>query len=161
MIVVSNTSPITNLHAVGELGVLRSLYGAIYIPPAVFQELQAGLERGAHPSLEAESDWLLLHRVRGNISLVGGTQLDLGEREAITLAVQMHADLILLDDWVGRRVARAQGLQVMGTLGVLIAAKRSGVLPAVRPVLDNLIQQAGFWVSEALYQQVLTAAGED
>lgn len=161
MIVVSDTSPITNLHAIGKLQVLRALYGVIYIPSAVYRELLVGVERGNHPPLESELDWLLVHPVVGVESLHPSLRnLGVGEMEALALALQLNADLLLMDDRAGRRAAQGYGLPVIGTLGVLVDAKRMGLLPAIRPVLDKLITQAGFWVSETLYQQVLASVDE-
>lgn len=158
MIVVSDTSPITNLHAIGELQLLRTLYGVLHIPSAVDRELRVGVERGVHPPLEGERDWLIVHSVA--VQLAAPRALDWGEIEAIALAQALKAGLLLMDDWAGREFARGLGLKVIGTLGVLVDAKRAGILLAVRPVLDRLIEQAGFWVSETLYQQVLTSVDE-
>ena len=87
-------------------------------------------------------------------------ELDAGEAEAIALAVESNANLILLDERLGRRAAHRLGLTVVGTLGVLIAAKDRGLLAAVRPVLDALRADAGFWITDELYNAVLKAANE-
>lgn len=162
MIVVSDTSPITNLHAIGGLWILRDLYEVIIIPPTVHQELIIGAERGNHPTLETERDWLKVHPVAVTPSIQFDlSTLDAGEIEAIALAEELGASLLLMDDRAGRRLAESQGLHVMGTLGVLVAAKRAGILSAIRPTLDRPIQGAGFWVSTPLYQQALASVGED
>ena len=86
--------------------------------------------------------------------------LDLGEAEAIALAVELNADRLLIDERLGRVIAVRSGLQVTGVLGILIAAKRRNLIQDVKPMLDALIQQVGFWVDEQLYAEVLQAAGE-
>ena len=78
----------------------------------------------------------------------------------IALAVECQADLILLDELAGRRAAQRMGLTVTGTLGVLIAAKDRGLLASVRPLLDALRVNAGFWIGDPLYNAALAAAGE-
>lgn len=82
-----------------------------------------------------------------------------GEREAIGLALEVRPDAIILDDLPARRVAHAAGLNVVGTLGVLLGAKRAGLLPAIRPELDRLVE-ASFFLSPQLYSELLQAAGE-
>ncbi|MCS7066813.1 MAG: DUF3368 domain-containing protein [Fimbriimonadales bacterium] len=161
MIVVSNTSPITNLHAIGELSLLRRLYGQIIIPPAVQAELMEGVARGDHPDLETEWDWILV-RVPTPSALLETllAQLDAGEVEAIALARELSADLLLMDERVGRRVAVQQGLKVTGVLGVLLDAKEAGYIVAVRPLLERLWLQAGFWIGAELYAEALRLAGE-
>lgn len=89
-----------------------------------------------------------------------GLDLDAGEAEAIALAMECQADLILLDERMGRHAAQRMALKVTGTLGILIAAKDRGLLPSVRPLLDALRADAGFWIGDALYGAVVAAAGE-
>jgi predicted nucleic acid-binding protein len=159
--VVSNTSPIVALAAIGRLDLLRAVHGEIAIPSAVFDEIAvAGAgEPGAREVTEA--DWVKRYPV-ANTTLVNalGLELDAGEAQAIALAVEIHADLILLDERLGRRAARRLGLTINGTLGVIIAAKDLGLLPSVRPILDALRVEAGFWIGNDLYSAVLAAAAE-
>ena len=161
MIVVSNTSPIIALACAGKLELLRAVYSEIVVPDAVFEEVTvAGAgEPGAREV--AEAPWIKRQPVR-NAPLVTALrfELDAGEAEAIALAVESGADLVLLDERLGRRAAQRLGLTVVGTLGVLIAAKDRGVLAAVRPVLDALRADAGFWIADELYNAVIKAANE-
>ncbi len=155
MIVVSNTSPITNLAAISQLPLLQQLYETIIIPQAVYDEVVAG-------SIEVQSElWIQTQQVT-NYPLVTALQLELdwGEAEAIALAVELKADLLLIDERRGRTVASRFGLKFTGILGVLIEAKHKGAISAVKPVLDSLILTAGFWVTEPLYSRVLQTARE-
>lgn len=161
MIVVSNTSPITNLAAISQLVLLQQLYGTIVIPQAVYDEM-AGVGRVVAGSVEVQTkSWIQTQQVT-NKALVTALQLELdgGEAEAIALAIELKADLLLLDERRGRTVASRFGLKFTGILGVLIEAKHKGVISAVKPVVDSLILTAGFWITDSLYQRVLQTAGE-
>jgi hypothetical protein len=87
-------------------------------------------------------------------------ELDAGEAEAIALAVEMQADIVLLDERLARRVGARLGLRFVGVLGLLVESKRRGLIPFVKPVLDALITRAGFWVGNSLYLRVLAEVGE-
>jgi hypothetical protein len=73
----------------------------------------------------------------------------------------LEADLLLLDERKGRIVAARLGINHIGILGVLIKAKQEKLIPAVKPVIDKLMEQAGFWIGEELYSYILQVAGED
>ena len=87
--------------------------------------------------------------------------LDSGEAAALSLAVEIHADAVLIDERRGYEVAVQLGLRTIGILGILLRAKSAGLIPVVKPVLDSLQRDAGFWLSESLRKQVLQAAGEN
>lgn len=161
MIVVSDTSPLVNLAAIGKLDLLHQLYGKILVPDAVYREIVhvgAG-EPGAYEV--AVFEWIE-RQVVTNRAVVTALELELdsGEAEAIALALEVGADLVLIDERKGRFVAGRMGVQFVGLLGILIEAKQRGLLPAVRPVLDDLKQNAGFWIRDQLYQHILQLTGE-
>lgn len=161
MIVVSNTSPITNLAAISQLALLQQLYGTIVIPQAVYDEM-AGVGRVVASSVEVQTKlWIQAQQVANKVLVISlQLELDGGEAEAIALAIELKADLLLLDERRGRTVASRFGLKFTGILGVLIEAKHKGEISAVKPVLDSLILTAGFWITEPLYQRVLQTAGD-
>jgi len=86
--------------------------------------------------------------------------LDRGEAATIALAVELHANLVLLDEQDGRRAAQRMGLRPLGVLGILLEAKKRGHIPVVKPLVDDLRQTAGFYLSDAVYQSVLNLAKE-
>jgi uncharacterized protein len=161
MIVASDTSPLTSLAAIGQFELLRTLYGELHIAEGVWHELNHGGRR--HPgSHEVEkASWIYRHKVREQILVMAlRRDLDRGEAETLALAVELKADLVLLDEKEGRRIANRLGFRPLGVLGVLLQAKSLGAIAEIRPLLDALREQAGFFLSESLYGQVLEQAGE-
>ncbi len=160
-LVVSDTSPLTNLAAIGRLDLLHSLFGRIQIPEAVWLELNAGGRSWPGRKEVADADWIVRHGPT-NLALLTALSrdLDAGEAASIALALEMSADLILLDESDGRHQARRQGLTTMGVAGVLLLGKRRGLIGSVKPLLDDLRLRARFWLSQSVYEQVLAEAGE-
>jgi predicted nucleic acid-binding protein len=160
MIIISNTSPISNLAAIGQLTLLQQLYGNIIIPPVVYQEILACGSTDPGTLALQTLDWIEVIPVT-NVVLVQTleTILDPGEAEAISLAVELNADRLIIDERKGRNEAIKSGLQVTGILGIVLAAKQQGIIPLVKPILDDLIAN-GFWIREQLYAEVLLVAGE-
>jgi predicted nucleic acid-binding protein len=161
MIVVSNTSPLTNLAAIGQFDLLHSLYARLNIPDGVEEELSAGGRHWPGHEPVTQADWIQRHTVQ-NRTLVTALRRDLGlgESESIALALELGADLILLDEKEGRHTAQRLGLRVIGVIGILLEAKTQGAIDKVGPSLDALRQTAGFYLSEQLYQSILLLTGE-
>lgn len=161
MIVVSNTSPLTNLAAIGQFNLLQRLYDQVHIAVAVWDELNAGGKCWPGPDEVAAANWIQQHAVQ-NQALVKALRRDLdrGEAESIALAIELGADLVLLDEKEGRHMAQRLGLRVIGVIGVLLEAKAKGHITRIRPCLDALRQNAGFYLGERLYRIVLERADE-
>jgi uncharacterized protein len=153
MIVVSGTSAISNLLAIGLEGILRDLFGEVLIPPAVELELMRW-----HSDLPAFLSVVV--PVRGDLMQSLSSLLDPGETEAISLAVEIGAALLLIDERKGRSEATSLGLKTTGLLGVLLEAKRAGLLGELRPVFDDLVSIGDFRVSVAVKAEFLRLAGE-
>jgi len=159
MIVVSNTSPLTNLAAIGRLDLLKDIFNELRNAEAVWEELNAGGRAWPGSKEVAGADWIERHPVQ-NQGLVTALQLDLdkGEAESIALAVELNADLILLDETEGRRVAGRFNLKPLGVIGILLQANINGHIDDIRSTPDALRQQAGFYISASLFQTVLEKA---
>jgi predicted nucleic acid-binding protein len=159
MTVVCNTSPLLVLAKIQRLGLLTQLYARLVIPGAVVDEVGAKADDAA-VQIQALVATPRVTVQRATPQTLAGLPGDLGpgEREAIALALETAADVVVLDDQVGRRLARARGLQVTGTVGVLIEARSRGLLPALRPELDRL-RDAGLWLADAFYQRLCQAEG--
>jgi len=164
VIVVSDTSPLSGLAITGHLVLLQQIYGQVVIPSAVADELRRGGQDDPRIQQALAPDWVEV-RQPGNHQLVATLQvdhnLDQGEAEAIALALELKADELLIDERLGRREASRLGLSITGLLGILLVAKRRALIPAIRPIVDDLINEAGFRVSNQLYAEVLAAAGEN
>jgi hypothetical protein len=161
VIIVCDTSPINNLAAINQLNLLHQLYGTVVIPKAVYQELIAP-DFPVAGAIEVQTQgWIQTYQVKNNAVVEAlQNELDRGEAEAIALALELQADQLLIDERLGRTVAARLNLRFTGILGILIEAKSQTLISEVKPMLDALINQAGFWVTEPLYERVLRLAGE-
>ncbi|KAF0180855.1 MAG: hypothetical protein FD161_573 [Limisphaerales bacterium] len=153
MMVVSDTSPLTALLTVGEAGLLPRLFTEVVIPEAV----QAELSR-SHPQLP---DWLRVRAVGDRHQVSRFAEIvDAGEAEAIALAQELHADRLLMDERLGRRLAAQQGLRVVGLLGVVLLARQQRLIPSARALLERLDREAGMYLAEDVRETALRAVGE-
>lgn len=162
MKVISNTSPIINLAAIGQLDLLNKLFGNIYIPDEVYNEVCV-IGQGQPGSTEVEQfTWIHVEPITKSVNLVKALKLDVdaGEAEAIALSVEKDADLLLIDELRGRNLAEYYGLNYIGILGVLLMAKKKNFINEVKPLLDKLTRDVGFRVSIELYDAVLKACDE-
>ena len=133
------------------------------IPIAVADELRRGGQDDPRINEVLALDWVEVRQATNQSlveSLRSDRNLDRGEAEAIALALELKADELLIDERLGRREASRLGLSITGLLGILLVAKRQGLIQAIRPVMDALMNEAGFRVSHLLYAEVLGAAGE-
>ena len=160
MIVVADSGSLIAFAMLGQLDVLHQLYGQVPIPQEVWVEvvIQGDGEAGSNEVRAA--GWI---EVVGNSPSVLFTalreQLDPGEAAALALASERCADLVLVDDRRGRAMAPRLGLRVRGTLGVLVEAKRSGLVPAVMPLVARLLDQ-GFRASSEVVAEIAELTGE-
>lgn len=158
MIVVSDTSPLTNLIQIHQLFILRNLFGYVVITPAVYKELYEIPEQQkilAGQSWIQVKEWVDQQMVRDLEK-----SLDKGEAESIALAVELHADYLLIDELKGREVAERLGLKIVRLLGILLKAKATGLIEQVKPLLDQLVNEAGFFIHNTLYKKVVELADE-
>lgn len=162
MIVISDTSPIIYLSIVGRLDILKILFQRIIIPESVFNELTVH-GKGQPGSQEVlDSDWIEVRSCTDmNLLKVLETQLDIGEAQAITIAQELEADLLLIDERLGRNVAKNLEIPIIGLLGIFNLAKNKGIVTNVKPIIDQLITNAGFRVSADLYRTFLISLDEN
>jgi predicted nucleic acid-binding protein len=157
--VICNASPLQYLHQLGALLLLPALVKNIIVPPSVELELNAGFELGLSLPNVQSLDWVTVRRPNSSVALPMITDLGAGEREVLALALETPDSVCILDDALARQVAKILQLRVTGTLGILLDAKQAKIIPAVRPLLDQL-DTLGFRLAAHTRTAVLSLAGE-
>jgi predicted nucleic acid-binding protein len=158
ILVVSDASPLRALHHLNLLHLCPELYGHVIIPQAVEQELRKptttcpAIEITGHQGFE----------IRKAAARASGipTDLDPGETQAIALAIEIHADLVLIDERKATEAARQLGLTTIGVFGILLEAKRRGLIGQILPLVDRLITDLRFFVSASLRRRLVELADE-
>jgi uncharacterized protein len=157
---VVDTSPLIFLAKLDRLDLLRKSASEVLIPEAVLREVKEQPDEGSRRIEKAVESWLQVRLVEDlRVVEVLRADLDWGEAEVIALALQTQAERVVMDDLDGRRKARRLQVNLVGTLGVLLAAQKRGEIPSLREEVERLRQQ-GFRVGEGLLQAVLREAGE-
>ncbi|MEO0011945.1 MAG: hypothetical protein RLZZ535_334 [Cyanobacteriota bacterium] len=146
---VTNSTCLIGLERIERLDILPQVFNTVFAPPAVAKEVQTSL------------DWLKVQAVANpSVVIALRTQMDEGEAEAIALALELENVLLILDDKKARRVAQQMSLKVIGTVGMLLRAKRQGVIAEVKPLLLKLTE-ADFRISQGIIQEALRLSGEN
>lgn len=157
--VVSNTTPIISLLKLGRLELLHKLYSQICIPTAVYKEIEAGKTKRYYQDL-SQLDWITIAKIQDKQAVKFFLDLDAGEAEAIVLATEINADLIILDEKPGRFHAKHADLKVTGTIGILVKAKAKGFIKELKPLLDELTNK-NVWISDKLKIEILKRVDEE
>jgi predicted nucleic acid-binding protein len=149
--VVADASPLIAFQQIGQLHLLQALFTSLLVPPAVAHEIARSV-----PS----QSWIIEgHLARPIPPVVLQASIGAGETEAISLALELQADHLVVDDRAARVLAEGLGVKLIGTLGVLLAAKRKSLIPAVRAPIEALLER-NFWIGPKLVEHTLGAAGE-
>jgi predicted nucleic acid-binding protein len=161
VIVVSDTSPVRGLIAIGKVILLHQLFNKVILPKAVEAELLRVHALKNEVTLFISEPWVEIQQIQMSEEYFRLRKvLDQGESEAIILSKQLHAEILLMDENKGRRLAQEMNIKVLGLMGVLIKAKNAGLIAALKPELDKLIHDHGFWIQGELYRNILLAANE-
>lgn len=160
MKVVCDSSTLISLSRIGRLDIIENTVESLLIPMAVYEEVVIrGFGRPGAAEVR-EAKWIEKREISDReVVMRLHVSLDLGESEAIALAKEVKADLIVLDDERARKTALSEGLRVAGLLAFLVQAKEKGAIEEVRPLLDEL-KHRGFFMSEELYHHTIQEAGE-
>lgn len=161
MTVVLDSSALITLARIGRLELLRRIADVIHVPNAVFEEVvQKGAGRPGSAEV-AQAQWILRRDVRDVASVERlRARVGRGEAEAIVLAKELGADVLVIDDAVARRLAEAEGQHVVGLPGLLVFAKHQGLVTEIKPLLDEMLA-AGFFLDDSRYQSLLRQVDEE
>lgn len=159
-VVVSDTSPIRCLAHLSLMGLFQDLFGQVLIPPSVQAELLR--PAGNSPALALSPFAFVRVQSPRDQKLVQQLleRLDPGEAEALALAIEVQPATLIIDERRGRRIAQQHGVPMIGTLGILLEAKRQGRLGIIRPLIERLDNELRFFVSAGLRARALHLAGE-
>lgn len=157
--VIVNTSPLLYLHQIHHLELLRELYTTVLVPTAVVHELAEGMRKGVDVPEPTGISWMTVLSTRDRRIIPLLSDLGAGESEVILLGVEHPQSLLVMDDALGRKIARMNDLTITGTLGVLLKAKQTGLVSEIAPLLRQLIA-CGMWISPAVESMILARAGE-
>lgn len=157
--IICNTSPLQYLHQTNLLDVARDLLRRVTVPPAVVHELEQGRAQGVDVPDIRELGWIVIRAPISRAAAPLVTDLGPGETQVLMLALETEDPIVLLDDALARQHAELLGLRFTGTLGLLLEAKRAGLIPVVAPVIDQL-QALRFRLAPSTKAAVLKLAGE-
>jgi len=159
--IISNTTPISNLLHVDNISLLAKLFGTVYIPDAVANEVNVVFSSCAEWQKCVEREQIIIQSISNTIFVKQMVPfLHKGEAEAICLSLEKKAKLCLIDDKDDRTIAQLNNLPVTGTLGILLKAKKTGLISSVKELIDRLRAEHHFWIREDMYQKVLYIAKE-
>jgi predicted nucleic acid-binding protein len=156
---ITNTSPLLYLYRIEAINWLPKLFDEVWTPDAVKDELLAGRSKGYDVPNPTDYTWLKIVNPKSMPSEWLALDLGAGEIAAMALALENSKHIILLDDGLARRTAQVAGLEVWGTLKVLLEAKSQGLVDKIAPYVSKL-SEAGMWVSAEVKQRLLVLAGE-
>jgi predicted nucleic acid-binding protein len=159
MLIVCDSSALVALALCGHLDLLDAIYGQVLIPRTVFDESTFPGKPGAE-SIAAWAEGKVAEITDTEAALAFGGLLDKGEADAITLYLERKADTLLIDEKKGRKVAKVYGLNVKGSMGVLLAGKEKGLVEAIRPCVD-ILRHSTIRISPEIYRLALRAVDED
>lgn len=156
---VINTSPWIALSVCRQTQLLNKLYQNVFMPAAVEKEVMAGGKNETGIAELRKADWLQIMKIQDSTKLSLLHELDRGEAEVIILAQEQQICEVIIDEKIGRMQAHIAGLQVTGTLGLLLRAKKEGFLPKIKPLIEKILA-AGIYVHQNIVQGILREADE-
>lgn len=157
--VIINTGPLLALAMIDQLDLLRTLYSQVFVPEAVAREARQRGPQAPGTAAVVQADWITRRATQSPPHPLVVATLDEGEAEVVTLAQELGIRHVLIDETAGRRVARLLGLDVSGSVGVVLRAKRSGHIASVRPLLEGM-RECGIWLGRGVVEFALREAGE-
>jgi predicted nucleic acid-binding protein len=155
MIIVSNAGPIIALARIGKLDLLKQ-FKQIFISKEVYEEVVVKGEGKPGSTEVKDSNWFITKEVKNTLAVESLTiELEKGEAETIILALELNAELVLIDESIARDIAKSRGLEVIGTVGILAEADENGLIKDLKKSLDDL-RSKRVWISEKVYNRALS-----
>jgi len=159
--IVSNTTPISNFLHLGQMEILKTIFKKLHIPMAVHSEIEAYFSGDDQWQRCLDEEFIIRTEVQTSAKIKElMIHLHMGEAEALCLCIENNAKLCLIDDRDARIIARLNNIPVSGTLGVLMKAKKMGIIESVKKVMDRLRNDHHFWIDDAMYNKVLRLSNE-
>jgi len=159
--IVSNTTPISNFLHLGQMEILKTIFKKLHIPMAVHSEIEAYFSGDDQWQRCLDEEFIIRTEVQTSAKIQELLiHLHMGEAEALCLCIENNAKLCLIDDRDARIIARLNNIPVSGTLGVLMKAKKMGIIESVKKVMDRLRNDHHFWIDDAMYNKVLRLSNE-
>jgi predicted nucleic acid-binding protein len=156
---VVNASPLILLTVSRQLTILRDLADEVVVPAAVLDELEVGDGRDQAATVVRETEWLATGQTLAVDPAIAAWDLGAGETAVLSWGMEQAGFTCVLDDRAARNCARVIGLPCVGTLGLVLAAKEEGLIPAARPVLEAMLR-AGFYLAEGILERALRDVGD-
>lgn len=157
--IVVNTSPWIALSICGQTSLLNKLYNEVYIPYEVKEEIMVGGKHGIGVKELTTSPWLKIEKVSDVSKLELLYELEQGEAEVIVLAKEKGIRHVLIDEKIARQQAKIFGFKVIGTLGVILKAKKRGLLSSIKPLIIKILDN-GIWIKDEIVDGILREAEE-
>ena len=159
--IVCNTTPISNFLHLGRMDILKAIFHELHIPMAVHSEIEAHFSDDHQWQKCLDENFIIRAEVQTSPKIKELIiHLHLGEAEALCLCIENNAQLLLLDDRDARTIARLNNIPVSGTLGVLMKAKKMGIVESVKDFMDQLRTDHHYWIDDAMYNKVLSLSNE-
>jgi predicted nucleic acid-binding protein len=158
--IVSNTGPMIALAGIAKLEILNEIFDEVIVPEQVHHEILQEGKSLAGLAIYRKALWIKVETIKTPIEPLLDTLLDKGEASVIHLVRQVGADSLLIDERKARKIARKiYGLKVVGSAGVLVEAKRRGLIPSVYEALNGM-RNAGYWIHDDIVKAALRNAAE-
>jgi len=159
--IVSNTTPISNFLHLGQVEILSKVFKELHVPMAVYSEIETYFSGDNQWQKCLDEDFIIKAEIQTSAKIKElMTHLHMGEAEALCLCIENNAKLCLLDDRDARIIARLNNIPISGTLGVLMKAKKMGIIESVKEFMDRLRTDHHYWIDDAMYNKVLNLSGE-
>jgi predicted nucleic acid-binding protein len=159
--IVSNTTPISNFLHLGQMEILKTIFKELHVPMTVHSEIEAYFSDDYQWQKCLDEDFIIRAEVQTSPKIKElMIHLHMGEAEALCLCIENNAQLCLIDDRDARIIARLNNIPVSGTLGVLMKAKKMGIIESVKELMDRLRNDHHFWIDDAMYNKVSRLSNE-